>query len=111
VAVLLAAARSGTEARAADLARDWQQRLVNQWPHQILRGLIHSDGYRYQNTGRGGWVWPRYGFSQVSSDIQQIFCSACERIGIHWTKAGERTIYVSRKADVATLDTFIGPKR
>lgn len=32
-------------------------------------------------------------------------------MGIHWTKSGERMIYVSRKADVALLDTFIGPKR
>jgi hypothetical protein len=90
---------------------DWQQRLVDQWPEQILRGLIQSDGFRVQNTGRGGWVCPRYGFSQVSRDIQDIFCSACEQVGVHWTQAGERKIYVSRKADVAKLDTLIGPKR
>jgi hypothetical protein len=66
---------------------------------------------RSRNTGRGNWVCPRYAFYQVSTDIQEIFCSACEAIGVHWTKAGARTIYVSRKADVALLDTFIGPKR
>lgn len=32
-------------------------------------------------------------------------------MGIHWTTSGERTIYVSRKDDVARLDQFIGPKR
>jgi hypothetical protein len=32
-------------------------------------------------------------------------------MGIHWTLSGGKTIYVSRKADVARLDGFIGPKR
>jgi hypothetical protein len=57
------------------------------------------------------WVCPRYSFSNKSPDIKGIFCDACERIGVHWTAAGETTIYGSRKADVALLDTFIGPKR
>ena len=90
---------------------DWQMQLVERWPEEILRGLIHSDGHRFINTGRGNWVCPRYGFSQVSKDIQKIFCWVCDLVGVQWTKAGRRTIYVSRKADVALLDTFIGPKR
>jgi len=31
-------------------------------------------------------------------------------LDIHWTVAGKYTIYVSRKADVARMDEFIGPK-
>ncbi len=89
----------------------WQKQLVERWPDQLLRGLIQSDGCRFMNTGRGNWRWPRYEFSNRSADIRGIFCFACERMGLHWTKAGEYRIYVSRKADVATLDTFIGPKR
>jgi hypothetical protein len=88
---------------------DWQKRLIDQWPEQLLRGLIHSDGCRFQNTGTN-WSWPRYSFKQVSDDIRTIFCEACERIGLHWTQA-RTTIYVSRKADVAVLDKFVGPKR
>jgi hypothetical protein len=89
---------------------DWQQGLVEQWPDQLVRGLIHSDGCRFTNTGRGNWVCPRYAFYQVSTDIQDIFCLASDLVGVHWTRSGKRTIYVSRKADVALLDTFIGPK-
>jgi hypothetical protein len=89
---------------------DWQLELVRHWPDQLLRGLIHSDGCRFQNTGRGGWSCPRYSFSNKSDDIREIFCQACDEFGVHWTKAGKRTIYVSRKADVARLDGFIGPK-
>lgn len=90
---------------------DWQLELVDRWPEQLLRGLIHSDGCRFTNTGRGNWVCPRYSFTQVSDDIRGIFCYACDLIGLRWTRSGARTIYVSRKADVATLDEFIGPKR
>jgi transcriptional regulator with XRE-family HTH domain len=89
----------------------WQRELVNRWPQALLRGLIQSDGHRFQNTGRGGWICPRYGFTNFSADIRAIFCDGCEQLGVHWTLAGDHTIYVSRKADVATLDRFVGPKR
>lgn len=90
---------------------DWQLRLVDRWPEQLLRGLVHSDGHRFQNTGRCNWSCPRYGFNNKSADIRSIFCQACERLGVHWTASRPYTIYVSRKADVARLDEFIGPKR
>lgn len=90
---------------------DWQLELVKRWPGQLLRGLIHSDGCRFENTGRGNWSCPRYSFNNKSPDILGIFCFACEQLDLHWTASGKRTIYVSRKADVAKLDEFIGPKR
>jgi hypothetical protein len=89
---------------------DWQTRLVARWPALMLRGLIHSDGCRFQNTGRG-WSHPRYSFANKSEDIKGIFCDACDLMGLRWTRSGEKTIYVSRKADVAVLDRFVGPKR
>jgi hypothetical protein len=88
----------------------WQLDLVECHPEQLLRGLIHSDGCRFQNTGPGNWTCPRYGFSNKSEDIKGIFCHACNLLGLHWTTAGSKTIYASRKADVARLDELIGPK-
>jgi hypothetical protein len=90
---------------------DWQRQLVARWPALLLRGLIHSDGCRFQNTGRGGWSHPRYAFANLSDGIRSIFCEACDLMGLRWTASGGKTIYVSRKADVAALDRFIGPKR
>lgn len=87
----------------------WQQHHVMRHPQLLLRGLIQSDGCRFENTGRGGWRNPRYSFSNVSDDIRRIFCDACDLLGLRWTEA-PRTIYVSRKADVAKLDEFVGPK-
>jgi hypothetical protein len=88
---------------------DWQKELVDLVPGLLLRGLIHSDGHRFMNTGTN-WAFPRYGFTNFSADILRIFCDACDRLGVGWTRSGERTIYVSRMADVALLDRFVGPK-
>lgn len=93
--------------RLIELA-DWQRRLVARHPEQLLRGLVHSDGCRFINTGRK-WRHPRYSFSNRSEDILNIFRDTCDMMDLHWTNAGH-TVYVSRKADVAVLDGFIGPK-
>lgn len=96
---------------------EWQQTLAERWPEQILKGWIQSDGCRVVNTGRGGWRHPRYAFANVSTDITSIFCSACDCLGLRWTasfptnESAAVSIYVSRKADVARLDEFVGPKR
>lgn len=97
---------------------DWQQELAEHWPEALLRGMIQSDGCRFTNTrGKSDtWSAPRYAFGNVSSDVTTIFCTACDKLGLHWTAAfreDERkavTIYVSRKADVARMDEFVGPK-
>ena len=83
---------------------NWQAEIVDRHPDLLLRGLIHSDGCRFMNTGRK-WRHPRYSFSNYSDDIRRIFCEACDRLGLHWTLA-PRTVYVSRIADVARLDAF-----
>jgi len=95
----------------------WQQELAKRWPDQLIKGMIQSDGCRVINTGRGGWRQPRYAFSNVSTDVTSIFCSACDCMGLRWTAAfpsNEKaavSIYVSRKDDVARLDEFVGAKR
>lgn len=77
---------------------DWQLELVNYWPDQLVRGLIQSDGFRFQNTGRNNWSCPRYGFSQISDDIRRLFCYACDR----WRSTGrpqanEQSTYRARQ--------------
>lgn len=61
---------------------DWQQKLAEQWPKQLLKGLIQSDGCRPYSTSQNGWTQPRYVFSNVSTDITSIFCSACDCLGL-----------------------------
>jgi hypothetical protein len=80
----------------------------------LVRGLIHSDGSRYvavvRRRGRA-YSYERYSFANRSDDIKAIFCAHLDLLGIRWTRPNEKDIAVARKADVALLDAFIGPKR
>jgi hypothetical protein len=89
----------------------WQARVIENHLDQLIRGLINSDGCRVINRIKGKYEYPRYQFSNRSSDIRTIFTGACEELGIHWTQTNRYDVAVSRRADVALLDTFIGPKR
>lgn len=92
----------------------WQQDVVNSEPGPLLRGLIHSDGCRFQNRVRvrgKEYRYPRYMFTNHSAQIRAIFCEACDQFGVRWTRTTWRNVAVSRRADVARLDEIIGPKR
>ena len=88
---------------------EWQREVVEWHPEAFLTGLIHSDGCRCVNKVRG-YSYPRYFFSNRSSDIRALFLMACGRIGIQARRAGAWNVSVARRDDVALLDTFIGPK-
>ena len=87
----------------------WQEGFVTRAPESFTRGLIHSDGCRVIADDRGV-VSVRYHFSNRSEDIKALFCWALDMLEIHWTRPDDRGIAIYRKADVAQLDTFIGPK-
>lgn len=87
----------------------WQQEIADEFPDRLLRGLIHSDGSRDLNFVKGK-SYPRYQFSNISPDIQEIFCRAAERFGVHWTQPYWKTVAISRRPDVEKLDRIIGPK-
>ena len=79
-----------------------------------MRGLIHSDGCRYtavvRRRGREH-RYVRYAFANRSEDIKSILCAHLDLLGICWTRPNEKDIAVARKADVALMDRFVGPKR
>jgi hypothetical protein len=97
---------------------DWQRKITASHPHELLRGLIHSDGCRTVNrfktklpSGRiAEYAYPRYFFSNLSDDIRRIFCKHCELLGIRWTQSNPRNISISHRKSVALMDEFIGPK-
>jgi hypothetical protein len=65
---------------------DWQREIaLNRHPALLVRGLIHSDGCRCLNRIRRGartYEYPRYLFSNKSTDIQALFLEACRRLGV-----------------------------
>ncbi|QNS06837.1 helix-turn-helix domain-containing protein [Streptomyces xanthii] len=99
----------------------WQQEIVNAYPWEFVRGLIHSDGCRTMNwTTRlvGGerkrYEYPRYFFTNKSDCIRQLFTDTLDALGLTWTHCTRHgnpyNISVARKADVDLLDIHVGPK-
>jgi hypothetical protein len=92
---------------------EWQLRLVERHPQELLRALIHSDGWRGTNRVRHGektYDYPRYTFCNRSDDIRRIFCDACDLLDIDWRVMNRWNISVARRASVARLDEFVGLK-
>jgi hypothetical protein len=87
----------------------WQAGIVERFPREFLRGLIHSDGCRVLNRVNGK-DYPRYLFDQVSDDIRRLFCDTCNRLGIEYTWSRWKTVSIARAESVALLDSFVGPK-
>lgn len=87
----------------------WQQEIADAHPGRLLRGLIHSDGCRGMNRVKGK-DYPRYYFTNNSSEIRAIFCEACDKYGVAYRPTNWNTISLARKPDVARLDLVVGPK-
>jgi hypothetical protein len=92
---------------------DWQTQIVREQPEDFLRGLIHSDGCRFINRVRvkdKTYEYPRYNFTSASEDIRGLFTATCDQLGVKWRRMNRRNISIARRASVARLDEFIGPK-
>ena len=88
---------------------EWQRALVQRQARSFIRGLIESDGCRFDRTVNGV-VYPAYEFTNRSLDIIGLFCWACDLLGIHYTRPSPADVSIARRTDVAELDQFIGPK-
>jgi hypothetical protein len=102
--------------RRIELA-DWQQAIVDRYPGDFARGLFHSDGWRGVNrvhriwgTGERWYEYPRYLFVNHSADILRICGDTLDQLDVAWRFSKPNTISVARKAAVARLDEFVGPK-
>ena len=92
----------------------WQRAITAVYARDLVRGLVHSDGCRFvaaQRVGRRTYRYSRYSFSNRSDDIRALFCEHLDLLGIGWTQPNAFQIAVDRRAEVAKLDEFVGPKR
>jgi hypothetical protein len=92
---------------------EWQSRLVQRYPRQLVAGLIDSDGCRCINRVRvrgRGYEYPRYFFTNHSAQIRDLFRWACGLIGVECRPNNRYNISVAKRQSVAILDEFIGPK-
>ena len=98
--------------RTIELA-EWQQRIAARAPGRLLRGLIQTDGWRGTNRviSKGAmYEYGRYQFSNRSDDIRRIFTDACDALEIEWRPWTRYHISVAKRAAVAKLDAYVGPK-
>lgn len=98
--------------RTIELA-PWQASAALAYPWPLIRGLVHSDGCRALNRIKHGdkvYTYPRYQFSNESTDIMRILTGALDLVGVRWTMCRPNLLAVSRRADVALMDEHIGPK-
>jgi hypothetical protein len=102
--------------RKIDLA-PWQRTITRQHPGRLARGLFHSDGCRFTNRvrrpladGDHWYEYPRYMFTNESKDILSICGETLDLLGVDWRYSRRNTISVARRAAVARLDEFVGPK-
>ncbi|MCW2995464.1 MAG: hypothetical protein JWQ18_2959 [Conexibacter sp.] len=91
----------------------WQQDIVAEHPDQLVRGLLHSDGWRGTNrvVVRGkAYDYGRYQFSNRSDDIRELFCVALDRLQIPWRRMNRWNVSVARRDAVVALDALVEPK-
>ncbi|GGV17158.1 helix-turn-helix domain-containing protein [Streptomyces spectabilis] len=99
----------------------WQQDIVDSYPWEFIRGLIHSDGCRVTNWTtrivageRKRYEYPRYFFTNKSDDIRRLFTETLDKVGVGWTSLARGSdpfnISIARKASVALMDVYVGPK-
>ncbi len=93
----------------------WQRDLVEQHPRAFIKGLFDSDGSYFLNPVRSPagrhYQYERYMFSNVSSEIRDLFSWACELIGVESRQSNAKNISVAKRGSVAILNEFLGPKR
>ena len=110
-------ARAGQKYLRRIELQPWQQAIVTELPGEFARGLFHSDGYRGLNRvprtladGDRWYEYPRYLFSNKSTDILGLCGQSLDRLGVEWRFARWDMISVAKKEAVARLDEFVGPK-
>lgn len=94
--------------RRIELA-EWQRELVTANPIAMMRGLLDSDGSRFDRWV-GGRCYPAYEFTNLSKDILGIFCWVADLLGLHYTRPSSIDISIARRRDVGYLDERIPMK-
>jgi hypothetical protein len=107
----------GRKHERAIILEPWQQQIVNEFPREFIRGLIHSDGCRVMNwTSKiiagelKRYDYSRYHFTNESTHIRDLYTDTLDKLAIEWRYNNRNCISVAKRASVAALDEFVGPK-
>jgi hypothetical protein len=92
--------------------KPWQQRLVQLAPWSFLRGCIRSDGCVFVNR-TGPYEYLSYDFTNASTDIVDLFTTACELVGVGYRVTCWRRMWrvrINRRKSVALMLKNVGVK-
>lgn len=97
---------------------NWQIIVLDKYPQEFIKGLIHSDGCRYEYEIKNKYKFVGYNFTNKSKDIMDIFTSYLTKLSIKHrirekNKNKPTSMYVceiTKTSEVIKLDLFIGPK-
>lgn len=104
--------------RAIEL-EPWQEQHLERAPWAFLRGCIRSDGCVFINRTdihrSGPYEYLSYNFSNKSSDIVELFGTACAHVGVDYRATFNRTpglwqVRINRRASVAKMLAHVGMK-
>ena len=87
----------------------WQREIVIAEPLTFLRGLIESDGCRFDRVV-GGRTYGAYEFTNLSKDILGLFTWTCDLLGLRYLRPSPVDVSIARRREVSLPDEFIGPK-
>jgi hypothetical protein len=89
--------------------RKHERAIVIAEPMSFLRGLIESDGRRFDRVV-GGRTYGAYEFTNLSKDIIGLFTWTCDLLGLRYSRPSPVDVSIARRREVTLLDEFIGPK-
>jgi hypothetical protein len=87
----------------------WQSALVAASPWRFLRGCIRSDGCVFINR-TGPYEYLSYDFTNLSSELLELFASTAELVGLHPRRYAKR-VRLYRREDVRRLAVEVGTKQ
>jgi hypothetical protein len=95
------ARRVGVSVGAVQKWRTGTRRTPEKGMNRVRKVLADGDHW---------YEYPRYLFSNKSTDILGLCGAALDRLGVTWRFARSDVISVAKKEPVARLDEFVGPK-
>lgn len=87
----------------------WQEDLLARNPWRFIRGCIWTDGCSYVNR-TGPYAYPSYDFHNRSQDILDLFCGACDGVGVRYRRY-RKYVRIAQRPSVALMNTNVGVKR
>ena len=96
----------------------WQREIVEAAPWPFIRGCIRTDGCAFINRTdvhrEKPYEYLSYDFSNMSTDIVDLFLAACDRVGVftrvNRNNRGLWDVRINRRESVARMREHVGLK-